>query len=72
MTYYILVYPDAVKDIMDWLANPTDQPDAWLVDRVRVVTQKTAGWVTIGVNEDAFYQIIDNFNHYIIYSQNEV
>lgn len=72
MTYYILVHPDAVKDIMDWLANPTDHPDAWLVERVRVVTQGNCGWVTIGVNEDAFYQIIDNFDHYIIYSQHEV
>ncbi len=72
MSYFILVHPDAVKDLMDWLASPTEAPDAWLVERVRVVTQGTGGWVTIGVNEDAFYQIIDNFNHYIIYSQHEV
>ena len=72
MTYYILVHPDAVKDMKDWLANPTGKPAAWLVDRVRVVTQEKNGWVTVGVNEDAFYQILDNFDHYIIYSQHEV
>lgn len=72
MNYFILVQPDAVKEIMNWLANPTETPDVWLVERVRVVTQEKGGWVTVCVNEDAFYQIIDNFNHHNIYSQHEV
>lgn len=72
MTYYILVKPEAVKDIINWIANPSKVPNDWLVQRVRVVTQETFGWVTIVVNEDSFYQIVDNFNHSLIYSQYEL
>jgi len=72
MKYFIQVHPDALKKLSDWLANPNEIPEAWLVDRVRVVNQHQGTWVTISVAHDNFYQIIDNFNHYIIYSQHEV
>jgi len=72
MRYFVQVHPDAINDLLEWLANPGENPDAWLVDRVRVVQQYQGTWATISVSHDDFSQIIDNFNHYIIYSQYEV
>lgn len=72
MRYFVQVHPDALKDLSDWLANTSEKPDAWLVDRVRVVNQHQGTWATISVTHDDFYQILDNFDHYVIYSQYEV
>jgi hypothetical protein len=60
MTFIAYVKIEAVDDLIRTLEGKIE-PTRWLESRLKLVTQSTAEWVPVILNEDSWYWIKDNF-----------
>jgi hypothetical protein len=68
MTIQIFVKQEAFKDLMNWLNElEQDEPGTWLLQRVRLCTQSTPGWIPVNVSLDDWQTIRDYFDDHITF-----